>query len=227
MRMICLLMLCPLAAQTFDAARVKTGVFDYTITDHQKEVARLSLRIERKNSGRYAFSADATATVCQHWESTATSTLEPISALLRFCKDGPDRPIFHLNYTGRHVSGERYTGVPPAHAKHEVSADVPESTVDQRIDWAAVMALDLKPGLRFGFNVYDPGTGVSRLTGRVDGVQEITVPAGRFTAYRLIFQMDKQGRVEQYESLVSKDAPRTLVRIRFPNGSLSDLVIVR
>ncbi|MBN9656686.1 MAG: DUF3108 domain-containing protein [Acidobacteria bacterium] len=227
MRMICLLVLCPLAAQTFDAGRVKTGVFDYTITDHQKEVARLSLKIERKDSGRYAFSADATATVCQHWESTATSTLEPLSALLRFCKDGPDRPIFQLDYAGRKVSGVRYTGVPPAQEKHAVHATVPGATVDQRIDWAAVMAMDLKPGLNFGFNVYDPGTGISRLTGRVDGVQDITVPAGRFTVYRMVYEMDKQGQVEHYESLVSRDVPRVLVRIRFPNGSLSDLKSMR
>ncbi|MGJ5814639.1 hypothetical protein [Paludibaculum fermentans] len=227
MRMISLLLLCPLAAQTFDAARVQPGVFDYTITDQQKEVARLSLKIARTDAGRYEFSADATAAVCQRWESTATASLEPIAALLRFCKDGPDRPIFQLDYAGRHVSGTRYTGVPPTQQKHAVDANVPDLTVDQRIDWAAVMALDLKPGLRFGFNVYDPVTGVSRLTGQVDSVQPVTVPAGQFTTYRLLYQMNKQGRVEPYESLVSRDAPRVLLKIRFPNGSWSDLVGMR
>ena len=226
-RLLPLFVAVPLAAQSFDGNRLETGKFDYTITDQGKEVAKLALDIRKTAANQFTFSADATATACQHWESVATAALKPISARLSFCKDGNNRPMFELVYTGNRVSGTKYSGKPPAIQKQDVEAVIPASTVDQRIDWAAVMAMDLKPGLQFGFNVYDPGTGVSRLTGRVAGAEEVELPAGRFHGYHLIYQMDKQGRVEHYESLVSRNVPRILLKIRFPNGTWSELVSMK
>lgn len=227
MRALPLLAVLPLAAQSFDADRLRTGDFDYRITDATKEVAKLSLHIRKAGSGRFAFSADATAAACQHWESVATGTLDPVSALLSFCKDGNNRPVFELTYAGGRVSGARYAGVPPAAQKREVAAAIPGSTVDQRIDWAAVMAMDLKPGMAFDFNVYDPGTGLSRLTGAVGEVEQVEVPAGRFPAYRVTYQMEKPGGVERYEGFVTRETPRVSLRIRFPNGTASELVRMR
>lgn len=223
-RVLAMFLAVPLAAQSFDATRVMSGKFDYTITDQGKEVATSSLSLRKVSPNRFTYSADATAVVCQHWESTADQGLRPVSALLRFCKDGNDRPMFELKYENSHVSGVRYSGKPPALEKRELSADIPSPTVDQRIDWVATMAQDLKPGMTFEFHVYDPGTGLSPLTGRVGQVELVKIPAGTFPAYHLTYQMNKQGKVEHYESWVSKDAPRILLKMRFPNGTLGELV---
>lgn len=209
-----------------DATRLRTGRFSYNVRDQQKEVATGVLEVSRNASGTYAFAGTFTAAVCQHWESTAARDFEPASALLRFCKDGPDRPVFELTYAGARVSGARYTGTPNPQ-RQPVDAAVAADTVDQRIDWAAVMALDLRPGVNFGFHVYDPGTGVSPLIGRVAGVEDIEVPAGRFKAYRLQYKMTKAGHDEQYQSLVTVDVPRMLLKIQFPNGTTSELVDYR
>lgn len=219
-----LLLIYPATAQQFDATRLKTGTFAYTVRDKQKEIATGVLSIERRSPGSYAFQGTFTAAACQHWESNAGRNFEPVSALLRFCKDGTNRAIFELDYKSQRVSGVKYQGKPPDIKSVKVDSAVPANTVDQRIDWAAVMALNLKPGLKYQFGVYDPGTGISPLVGSVDGAEHATVPAGSFEAYRLVYQMKKPGGDEHYQSWVTVNTPRVLLRIRFPDSSIVDLV---
>ena len=188
-------------------------------------VASGRLEIPRASGGRVAFAGTFTAVVCQHWESAATSAFTPIAASLRFCKDGTDRRIFDLTYDGRRVTGVA-TGPAPARAERPVEATVPEDTVDQRIDWAAVMALDLAPGRSFAFHVYDPGTGVTPLVGRVDGRETVTAAGTTYEAYRLVYEMRKASGVEPYTSRVSVATPRVLLGIRFPNGTTSALLSI-
>jgi hypothetical protein len=204
----------------FDGSLLKTGRFHYDVRSGDKEVATGVLNIENRSESLF-FTGTFTASVCQHWESTASPGFVPRSATLRFCKDGPDRPVFELNYSkeGNRVRGVRYV----KSEKTDVNAAIPTHTVDQRIDWAAVMALPLKPGYKFEFKVYDPGTGLSPLLGSVDDEQTIETPAGRFKVYQLTYQMNKPGREEHYQSWVTADSPRMLVRIRFPDGSVSSL----
>lgn len=211
------------APPPFDAARVRTGRFSYDVRDGQTVVASGVLQVRRAGAA-YDFDGTFTAAVCQHWESAAAATFAPRTARLQFCKDGPDRPIFELVYAPGRVTGVSFRGVPPALERTAVDAAVPDGIVDQRIDWAAVMALDLRPGHTFRFDVYDPGTGISPLTGRVAGEETADVPAGRFPVYRLDYQMTKAGRAERYQSLVTAATPRMLVAITFPNGTTSRLV---
>ena len=215
------------AGPAFDAARVKTGRFSYDVRDREAVVAAGVLQVARDAAGGYAFDGTFTAAVCQHWESTATRAFVPQSALLRFCKDGTDRHVFELAYAPGRVKGVRFVGTPPQVESRAVDAPLPDDNVDQRIDWAAVMALPLEPGLAFRFGVYDPGTGLSPLIGRVQGVEEADVPAGRFKAYRLVYQMDKRGGAEHYQSLVTVEVPRMLLAITFPNGTTSRLLEYR
>jgi hypothetical protein len=204
----------------FDGSLLKTGRFHYDVRSGDKEVATGVLYLENRSESLF-FTGTFTASACQHWESIASPGFVPRSASLRFCKDGPDRPVFELNYAkdGRRVRGARYV----KSQKMGVDAEIPERTVDQRIDWAAVMALPLKPGYSFTFNVYDPGTGLSPLLGRVDGEQTITTPAGKFKVYQLTYQMNKPGNEEHYQSWITVDTPRVLVRIKFPDGAVSTL----
>ena len=212
------------AAPAFDAARLKTGRFSYDVRDRQTVVAAGVLQVARDATGGYAFDGTFTAAVCQRWESTATRAFAPQTARLRFCKDGTDRHVFELAYTPGRVTGARFVGTPPQVERRVVDAPLPDGIVDQRIDWAAVMALDLEPGLAFRFDVYDPGTGISPLIGRVQGAEEADVPAGRFKAYRVVYQMNKAGGAEHYQSLVTVQVPRMLLAITFPNGTTSRLL---
>lgn len=210
----------------FDAQRLRTGTFNYDVRDGEKVVASGRLEIRTDAANRYDFAGTFTATVCQHWESVASRAFAPASALLRFCKDGTDRRMFALTYDGTHVGGTAASGPPTARVDRPVDATIPADTVDQRIDWAAVMALDLKPGATFQFHVYDPGTGVTPLLGRVDGRETVTAAGTSHEAYRLVYEMRKSSGVEHYTSRVTVAVPRMLLGITFPNGTTSTLLTV-
>jgi hypothetical protein len=211
---------------TFDPQRIRTGTFSYRDLDHGKEVGKASITIRKlPGSENYVFSAKATFATdfegfpSQQWEATATPTLGPVSAKLAFVRDSEVSPIFDLQYSEGSV-----TGFFIRHKeKKAVSATVPANTVDQRIDWAAVLASNLETGRRFEFNVYDPGTGISKISGQVGQVEETHLPAGTFRAYRIIYQIDKAGKTEHYQMLASQDLPRTMLLEEFPNGVVSEL----
>lgn len=220
----------PLARATqppmFDAERLRTGAFRYDVRAGDTVVASGRLEIPAPSAGRVAFAGTFTAVACQRWESTTTRAFAPVAALLRFCKDGTDRRIFALAYAGGRVTGVAASGPPTAPVDRPVDAAVPDDTVDQRIDWAAVMALDLAPGRTFAFHVYDPGTGVTPLVGRVDGRETVTAAGTTYEAYRLVYEMRKAAGVEPYTSRVTVATPRVLLGIRFPNGTTSTLLAI-
>lgn len=215
-----------------DAKRVRTGKFTYRDLDHGKEVGRGTITIGRlTGSEDYAFAADIKFATdfegfsSQQWEAITTALFEPVSAKLAFVRGAEVTPVLELAYRSGRVSGyvvDRKAGV--FGAKGIVDAALPANTVDQRIDWAAILAASLKPGQRFEFNVYDPTTGVGTVTGQVGQVEKIQVPAGTYRAYRIIYQMQKAGKSEHYEMLASVDSPHVMLREQFPNGVISELV---
>ena len=62
------------------------------------------------------------------------------------------------------------------------------------------------------------------MTGQVGQIETITVPAGSYRAYRIIYQMQKAGKSEHYEMLASVDSRHVMLREQFPNGVISELV---
>jgi hypothetical protein len=50
------------------------------------------------------------------------------------------------------------------------------------------------------------------------------VPASSFETVHVSYRIDKRGGAETYEVFVTKQAPRFLVKEKFPNGSLIELV---
>ena len=217
-----------------DAKHLRTGTFIYHDLDHGKEVGQGTISVRRlAGSGNYDFVAKSTFATdfqgfsSQRWEAIATSRFEPVSARLAFVRDSQITPVFDLTYSSGRVSGYfvKRTGSGQG-TKQNVHASVPPNTVDQRIDWAAVLATNLETGQRFEFNVYDPGTGVSLVAGQVRDRQQIKVPAGTFRAYRIVYQMEKSGRTEHYQMLASQESPHVMIREEFPNGVISELVQV-
>jgi hypothetical protein len=226
MRVILVLLLCILGASgdevrpALDAARLQIGVFRYRDLVGNKEVGQGQIEI-RKSGENYIFSNLIRGAFSQSWESVATRDFMPISAKLTFGEGQQAKPAFELVYAERQVRGFAVS----KGERRDVDANVPGDTVDQRIDWAAVMSLDdYTAGKEFEFHVYDPGTGISQVKVRVTEIEMTKVPAGLFETVRVTYRIEKPGGPETYVVHVSKKTPRFLVREDFPNGAVSELV---
>jgi uncharacterized protein DUF3108 len=208
-----------------DATRLQTGSFSFRTLVEGKEVGRSRIQIHRAaDSGNYVFSNLVTGSFSQSWEAVATPRFAPVSAKLSFGQGSGARTAFELSYQGNQVTGFMASRKEPS-KRREIDENASDDTVDQRIDWAAVMALkEYVEGKEFQFHVYDPGTGNSVVSGRIGKSETTTVPAGSFETVRVSYRIDKRGRSETYEVFVTKQAPRFLVKEKFPNGSAVELV---
>jgi hypothetical protein len=216
----------PPARPDFDAGRLAPGTFRYRNTVEGRDAGASEIRIRRSGASDFVFTNRVAGAFAQSWEAIAARDFAPRSARLTMGEGKDARDVFELLYRGGRVTG--FARSPGNPARRAVDESVAADTVDQRIDWAAVMSLpELVPGAAHVFHVYDPGTGHSRITARVLGVATIAVPAGRFVAARLEYRIEKNRGTETYELFAAKDVPRLLVKERFPNGSLTELVEVR
>lgn len=121
------------------------------------------------------------------------------------------RAEIHLVYAAGKVTG---TSVQPqgtgAPRTLDVNADAPAGVVDDNALNVIIPALPLAEGKSFALNVFSSGEGVTKtLTVRVAGVEDITVPAGAFNAYRL----ELSGMQIPVIMHVSTESPRRLLRI--------------
>jgi hypothetical protein len=227
----------PLAAQakpprsSLDVRRLETGRFEYRIMDHGKDVAKLVVTIEEQPSGNFHFTGSADGQFLQQWESTTTATLEPISAKLRIGQEARPAALMNLKYDGLRVTGmalvtrlRKSEVTAPERQERAIDAKVPWGTVDQRIDWAAVLAGPMEPGRKFDFAVYDPGAGVSHVVGEVGRIEEVHVPAGTFETYPIVWRVDSATGTEVYQLHATRRLPRILVREKFPDGTQTELV---
>jgi hypothetical protein len=215
-----------------DAHRVRTGQFQYQDTDHSRKVGGGTIIVrELPHSGNYDFSAYLPQAVrgfdSQRWECITTRTLQPVSAMLSFGRGGANPPVFDIHYSAGRVTGFVINRKEPHPGEKRLVNDVlPADTFDQRVDWAAVLASGLAAGRQFEFNVYDPGIGVSHVTVRVASSERIQVPAGCFEVYPVFYRIQKKTGTEEYEISASRDLPRLLVREKFPNDIVTELVAI-
>lgn len=167
-----------------DATRLQTGSFSFRTLVEGKEVGRSRIQIHRAaDSGNYVFSNLVTGSFSQSWEAVATPRFAPVSAKLSFGQGSGARTAFELSYQGNRVTGFMASRKEPS-KRREIDENASDDTVDQRIDWAAVMALkEYVEGKEFQFHVYDPGTGNSVVSGRIgknvkmkDGKEKNVVP---------------------------------------------------
>jgi hypothetical protein len=206
---------------TPDAHRLKTGQFTYKDSSNGKELGTSKIKIEKDPvSGDYHFSMQSSGYLAQRWEAVAKPSFEPISAKIRF---GEAPPYFDLTYASGRVTGF-VTSRSTAGQKRHVDATVSPGTVDQRIDWAAVLSNDLQPGQRFQFSVYDPGIGTSHVLATVSPLEQVHVPAGSFPVFRITYRIEKATGTEQYVVFATESLPRMMVREDFPDGTTSELV---
>ncbi|HKC41782.1 MAG TPA: insulinase family protein [Gemmatimonadales bacterium] len=117
----------------------------------------------------------------------------------------------HLEYAGGRVKGSAVvpqgTGTPKTVA---VDTTVPAGAVDDNALSLMVAALPLAEGKSFSLNVFSSGDGVTKVaTVKVAGVENVTVPAGTFSAYRL----EIAGMQLPIVMHVSTESPRRLLRV--------------
>jgi len=117
----------------------------------------------------------------------------------------------HLVYADGRVKGTAIVpqagGTPKTVA---VDTTVPAGAIDDNALSLAVQALPLAEGKSFSLNVFSSGEGVTKVaTIKVAGVENVTVPAGTFSAYRL----EISGMQLPVVMHVSTESPRRLLRI--------------
>jgi Protein of unknown function (DUF3108) len=150
----------------------------------------------------------------------------PVTAQLRTDRANGDKYRMDLVYDQGRVTASVSRWKPEAGSapsNKKFTAEVTSGTVDQRIDWAAVLSSRLQEGRKFEFTVYDAETGVSHVTASVSGEEEIHTPAGTFEIIRTSYRIEKSTGPEAYTIFASKDSPRFLVREDFQNGMSLEL----
>lgn len=215
-----------------DATRLRLGKFEYRDTVSGKPAGTGTITIRRTRDAqkqqRFEFSAVAKFATgvskfqTQSWESVANSSMDPASASLTFGAGASAAEQFSLRYGQGKVCGT--TPAAPVAPDCALTAEVPADIVDQRVDWAAVMSLDLAPGRHFEFHVYDPKTGVSAMSVDVGSAENAKVPAGSFEAYQVTYRISKSTGTEKYQLRVTKEVPRFMLGEGFPNGDVSELM---
>jgi hypothetical protein len=204
----------------FDATRLRRGHFAYSTELSGVDAGTSNITVEQTNARSFRFHNEVTGAFRQTWEAIATPELEPLAATLGLGANDDHGRTMRLLYGEAHVHGTATHGP----VQTEVSASLPRDVVDQRIDWAAIMSLPLDvPGLA-RFEVYDPWTGVSPVSATIGERENVSVPAGTFTAIRVIYRIEKGERTERYTIWVADPPPRFLVREDFPDGSTTKLV---
>ena len=211
-----------------DAERLRRGAFIYRTIVDGKEAGRSRIEVRRAESGDFVFTNRVEGAFVQSWEAVAARDFAPRSARLTTGASDAARVVFDLVYRGGRVTGfasSPASGSGGVAERRSVNETIGADTVDQRIDWAAVMARPgYAPGDAFVFHVYDPATGHSRVAARVAGFEKTTVPAGAFDTIRIEYRIDKNRGAETYEVFAARESPRFLVEERFPNGAVTELV---
>ena len=209
------------SASTLNAERLKTGRFVYRTIIRGEDAGNSEISIRKSpDSGNFMYTNRVSGAFSQQWEAIATPNFGPVSAKLTFGQGEKSRLEFELKYQDGRVTGW-------SARKGKIGVEVLPNTVDQRIDWAAAISSDLTLGREFAFHVFDPGTGLSRVTGRIAGAERVHVPAGNFEAVRIVYRIEKARGAEVYQILTNRDGPRMALKEEFPNGAVSELVQVK
>ena len=218
--LIAALSILEVSAQTpvslFDTSRLQTGQFAYRIMQDGKQVATFTITIRREGD-RYRFVGEG---FNQRWESIVGPAFEPVSATIKMEPAGRPAYSMRLAYDRGRVTGAQIR----AAAETAVDAALPPGTIDQRLDWAAMLSIQSALRQELRFPVYDPQTDVSTVVGSAVEMTRITVPAGAYDALRLDYKVQKSSGVETYQVLATRDVPRMMVRENFPNGLILELV---
>jgi hypothetical protein len=210
----------------FDAHRLQSGTFRYSDSVGGKSVGESRISIQRSPDGqRYIFSNVVDGASDQSWKAVISSDFAPISAELTFGGSDGSHNAFDLSYAKNHVFGTAAVRQGGGTVVRRVAEDLALDTVDQRIDWAAVMSLgSYEKGQKFTFHVYDPKDGNSPVTATVEGTEAIHTGAGSFSVVHITYRIEKARGAQTFSVFVNDQTPRFLVKEVFPWGMSSELI---
>jgi hypothetical protein len=202
---------------TFDASRLKEGRFTYRTTLKGESLGETVIEIRRADA-QFLISMNA-AEIEQSWKAEVERSFAPVSASLSMRgKKGPY--VMTLQYAGMNITGEEHeSGV-----TRTVNVTAKGAVIDQRVDWASMMAATAPAGRSIAMRVFDPSTGLSDMLGKIGGLQPMTGAGGEVLALRLDYTICKRGHVEEYTVYASHETPRFMLREDMPNGLVSELI---
>lgn len=202
---------------TFDATLLKEGRFIYHTTLKGESLGETAIEV-RRDGARFVISMNAPM-VAQAWKATVEQSFAPLSASLKM-KGRKGAYAMELDYTGAKITGEEREGG----GTRRVSALAEGVVIDQRVDWAAVMASSAPEGSSIALRVFDPSTGSSEMVGKIGGSQSMRGAWGNLEAIRLDYTICKRKHVEAYTVYATRETPRYMLREDMPNGLVSELI---
>ncbi|HEY6126447.1 MAG TPA: hypothetical protein VIV63_17465 [Steroidobacteraceae bacterium] len=193
---------------TFDATLLKEGRFIYHTTLKGESLGETAIEVRR--DGAHVVISMSAPKVAQSWKATVAQSFAPLSASLEM--QGRKGPYaMELKYAGASITGEEREGG----VTSPVNASAEGVVLDQRVDWAAMMASTARTGSSIVVRVFDPSTGMSEMLGRIGETQ---------SALRLDYSICKRDHLEEYTVYATRETPRYMLREDMPNGLVSELV---
>lgn len=219
----------PASAQpALDARRIRVDTFVYDVRFGGEQLGVLRVTHDRPERDRHRVRESLSGALGDEVTTyVTTGDLRPISAR-REGRLGAASSGLDLRYEEGGVTGHATVmadsagggGRPDDTRRVEVDRDLPRGTLDSNTIVAALLASPLSDGDTLRYSVFRPGRGVVEARARVLGPETVSVPAGRYEAYRVGLSTD-QGRFILW---VTPDPPRMLVRQVF-RGRPVDLVL--
>jgi len=202
---------------TFDAALLKEGRFIYQTTLKGESLGETAIEVRR--AGAHFVISMSAPKIAQAWKATVASSFVPLSASLEMRgRKGPY--AMDLKYAESSVTGEEREGG----VTRSVNASVKGVVIDQRVDWAAMMASKAPADSSIAMRVFDPSTGLSGMLGRIGETRSMRGAWGEIPALRLDYTICKRDHLEEYTVYASRETPRYMLREDMPNGLVSELV---
>ena len=203
----------------FDAALLREGRFTYHTTLKGESLGDTVIEIRRAGANyRITMSAPK---IAQSWEAVVRRSFAPVSVHLKMSSRGAPYEM-SLTYEGEVISGEERKGESTA----PVRASARGIVIDQRVDWASIMALQPGSGSSLAVSVFDPSTGFSPMRGKIGTTPSMTGAWGTASAVRLDYRICKREHVESYPVFATQATPRMMLREDMPNGLVSELVAI-
>jgi hypothetical protein len=211
-------------APRFSAGSLREGRFVYRETVAGKDTSTFTLEIRRRAVDTWGFTGEGSG---QRWEAITDSTFHPRSAMLSMTHRG--RPYeFHLRYSGDSAFARVTRDDSSAHQIEVSSAEAVHGvTIDQRIDWASLMASDLAEGESATYSVYDPGTSSSRLRASASAGPTLSGPEGNRATTKLDYTICKAGKSESYTVFATKGRQRIMLREDLRGDIVAELVRIQ
>lgn len=121
----------------------------------------------------------------------------------------------HVTYEGLHVTG---TAQSPGEDEVAIDTTLTEGTIDQQALDVLLSVIPLDVGSEQTVMTYDPEEGsVSATTFKVTALEQVTVPAGTFMAYRIDITQGQQA----FTYWLTQDTPRRVVKGEFAGQPVS------